>query len=150
MKNSTLTIALGLVILLISVIFLLRPPSVTNTYVEFHSSIWKISNQCIANHYYDNLTEEGLVFSYYSILEDCEAKHLQDIVVQIYDEDGEQEAAVKAYKLHGLIKKLGGNATFLDSVVLKRADNDEFVMDVTEDIRGRNDEDAEDVLFVPE
>lgn len=151
-KITRMDIALGVVILLVIGLLLFRPPSTQNTYAEFHSSIWKISNQCIADYYYDNLTEEGIVMSFFSIREDCEAEHLEDTVVKIYDEDGPQESAVKAYKLHGLIIKLGGNANFMDKVILKRIDNDQFVMDITEDMREEQDEVFEDesIIFIPE
>jgi len=150
-KSRFINIALVSVILFTAAIILLRPSSVITTYAEFQSSIWKISNQCIADYYYDNLTEDGIVMSFSSIQEDCEGEHLEDVIVKIYDGDTEQETTVKAYKLHGLIINLGGNANFMDKVILRRVDNDEFVMDITEDVQEMKDENPEDkdVVFVP-
>jgi hypothetical protein len=111
------------------------------TYASFEHSLYKISNECIANYYADDLTTDGFIFSFYPILPECNAEYITESVVKIYDEDEMQQAKVKAYKLHGLMLEVGANGCFMNQVVLRRLDNDNFVQDVSEKMREKHPED---------
>jgi hypothetical protein len=111
------------------------------TYTSFEHSLYHVSNQCIFDYYANDLTTEGFIFSHYSIIEDCDADHISDSTIKIYDTDGKQESAVNAYKLHGLMLDVGANGCFMNRIILRRIDNDDFVQDLTEMMRERRPED---------
>jgi len=124
-----------LVILCMVSIIQNQPTSKVPTYVEITHSIYKLSNECIAEHYYNDLTSGGKVFSLNSVVPECNGERLQTVKVKIFDTDGEQETNVKAYQLHGVMIKLGGNATFFEKAIIRRIDNDEVVNDITDAMR---------------
>lgn len=114
------------------------------TYIEITQRLYKISNQCIFDHYSELLTADGVIVSTFPINEDCEATHLQDVIIKISDGPNEIECRTEAYKLHGVMITLNANACFMESVVLRRVDNGKLYEDITELMRDKNEEGDKD------
>jgi len=140
MSNRTLRILIyglsGFLILFIGTGIYQRHFSLkVQTYAEIQYFLYDVSNQCIADYYADDLSTEGIILSLSPIIEDCKATHISKTIVKIYDTDGQQQTAVKAYQLHSLMIKLNANGCFMEKVVVRRLDNDKVIQDITDDLR---------------
>jgi hypothetical protein len=130
--NSILII---LLITTIVILLIININPVEETYAEATYGIYKISNQCIAEYYYDNLTVEGHVFSSYNIIPECNASRLGDKKVKVYDNNTKEDSYLSSYQVHAQMIKLNGNAIFLEKISLKRISDDKFVEDITDGFR---------------
>jgi hypothetical protein len=90
----------------------------SNYYVETTVLFAKVSNQCIADYYYDDLTEEGYVYSYLFPPSDCdyiEKKEYRFIIKMI---SSEEEVSTKNMTE---FRNSGANAYIIVSVLLKNS-----------------------------
>ena len=83
MNKSVPNLVIGFVAILLLVMVYFTTNKREPTYLEYTNSMYKVSWECIRTHYTDNLTEDGKVFSIYSIHPDCDAIFLEILLKEL-------------------------------------------------------------------
>lgn len=149
--NSWWFLVALLVVLGLFVINTFSTTKIVQTYLEVDHNLYKLSWKCIAEHYADELSEEGLIFSY-DEKPKCEEEDMTlitDYVIIIENIDSPKNISEEAKALEFNMKDSGANASFMQSAKIRRSDNNEVVEDLTETVRaGQNQPNIDD--FFPD
>ncbi len=143
-KNFTSFIVILIICLVVAVIYNNRTQlimKVVKAKIEIVTSVYKLSNQCILDHYADFLTEDGYVVSMEPPPEDCEATHLQDVTRYIHGYETEQELEMLSVDVYNVVVELGANATFFESCKLINAETGEVIEDFTQEMKDQHMDD---------
>ncbi len=107
----------------------------TNSYVEVISKIYYVPQHCINKYYPETIDNEGLMYIFKPFPEGCDQVYIDSSIKKVYGDESESEINSMAHDLYKKLKLLGGNATYLESVIIRRTDDDEFIKDMTQEIR---------------
>lgn len=98
----------------------------SNNYVETTVLFAKVSNQCIADYYYDDLTEDGYVYSYLFPPVDCDytKKKEYNFIIKLTGDEEQVRIIMTEFQ------KSGANAYIIVSILLKNKSG-ETIEDLT-------------------
>jgi len=113
------------------------------TYIEISTAIYDVSNKCILDHYADQLTEDGMIFSVDLIENDCQAKRLGVFITKVSGSDTPEEIQKTARDLYNKVIDLGGNSTFMEKAVRKSTKTGKVIQDWTDKLRNNQDKEDE-------
>jgi hypothetical protein len=108
---------------------------IKNVDVEIVTSLYKVSWECISKYYYNDVSEDGYVFSFTPPPDDCECEHIEDDVRIIKHDENEFGLKNHASSLFDKLKKSNANASFFESAKLINRETGEVIEDMSEDIR---------------
>ncbi|GAG40128.1 unnamed protein product [marine sediment metagenome] len=144
LKRWPLAIIFSVLVVVVLYVYIIAPMFRENTYVEMTNSLYKLSWECIADNYSDDLTEDGIVFRTDSYVNGTcsDVVFLRDVKRRITGLENRDETLGHAKFIVKQIKESDANAVFIKSIILMTEDG-EVVEDWTDKFNFE-DEEVED------
>lgn len=108
---------------------------IENRYVVITNNIIYVPQDCIKKYYLKTVDNEGLMLLLDPCPEDCGEKYIHESNRVIYGDESQEEMNQMTIDLYQKVKSLGGNATIFKSAIIYNSETDEFIEDMTEEIR---------------